>query len=650
MSAPTKTPSKAPSKAATKAGIPTSATATTDAPIAEPIAAATKVAAKGSTKVPTKGSAKVPTTAAAKAPKKCLSPTSDLAAGVTEEELAEAAKKRAAAARKAKKRERAAEEDRLAEQIRLAEEAVAGEDAKGLGISIGFGIKTLGTRTRWMVGAVLAVLIFQVVHSAEHVAQATYWLFNPGEAPWMSAWAMGLTNALGAASGGGVPLGMELLHLIGNAIFLGGLLLAARLPDPYRNPSTLKWLRLATIVQALHFAEHVLLTTSMALFGKALGVSTLFGLLSAGTPAATGYRVLFHLIVNVVAITLALKAALAVRGVTASTKTRIGWIGYAILAAPLAGLVFLIPVFGAHAPHSAAADPAAIAATVNGEDITSSDVEAAVQITLARPNAPLLGTVGASAENLTDEQLRFATLNQLVQKRLTEQGAAALGITLTDAEIDARKAELIGSDFLGQEAYDQFLADNNVTDEYATEQVRGLLLQERVHAQLTEGAEFTPEEVDARFTAVYEGFPRALQLLTENEASANALLARAEAGADFPELIRTESADPRAATTGGNTGPIQEDAAVPELVAAVNSIEEGGFAVVQTQYGWHVIQRLAPATLAEAEAEIRASLLLERQATAGQEWLRTLRDAATITLAPGYGVWDTEYGAVVPSA
>lgn len=534
--------------------------------------------------------------------------------------------------------EDASEDAALAEQIRLAEEALATEEAKSRGF---------GTASQWLIGVVAAVLLFQVVHAAEHVAQATYWLFNPALAPWMSAWAMGATNFLGTVSGGGTAVGMELLHLIGNGVFLAGLLLATRLPQRFGNAEMRKWLRLATIVQVAHFAEHILLTTSMVFLGQAAGVSTLFGLLSASTPAASGYRVFFHLIINLIATTLALKAVLALRGVTASTNTRIGRIGYAVLAAPLAGLIFLLPLFGSHVGHSNVTDPAAVMATVNGQEITNVELEAAVAVAKAIPDSPALGEVSSGTEGLSGEQLRVTTLNRLVQNALTDQGAADMGVTIEDWEVQARLAELIENDFFGRAAFDQFLADNSVTEDYATDQVRDLLLQEKVHATLTDGVTFSPEEVDAKFTAIYDGFPRGRQLLTGSESEAQALLARAEAGESFPGLISTESQDPRAATVGGDTGPIQEGAAVPEIVAAVNSIQDGEFVVFQSQFGWHVLERLAPATLVEVENEIRTSLLLERQATEGQEWLQGLRAAAAVTLAPGHGVWDTEFGAVV---
>lgn len=88
-----------------------------------------------------------------------------------------------------------------------------------------------------------------------------------------------------------------------------------------------------------------------------------------------------------------------------------------------------------------------------------------------------------------------------------------------------------------------------------------------------------------------------------------------------------------------------------EITEAVYAMQDGEFQVVQTQFGWHVLQRLAPATLveveAEVEAEIRENLLLVQKGNAGQAWLVELRNAAQVTLTDGHGVWNTNFGSVV---
>lgn len=512
----------------------------------------------------------------------------------------------------------------------------------------------IGTRTQWLLGAVLGVLAFQIVHSAEHVAQATYWLFNPTVAPWMSAWAMGLVNGLAALFNTTPPLGMEILHLIGNAIFLAGLLLALRLPEQYKNPQMLRWLRIATVVEALHLLEHVLLTASVALAGKAIGLSTMFGALTAGTPAAAGYRVVFHLAVNLIALVFAVKALLAVRderlAAAGRTPTGFDWRRTAILFAPVAGLIFLLPIFQGHIVH-AAAEGDAVVATVNGQDITNAELTGALDIARVLSGAPQLGVAlvpGVGEEGgMSEEELTFTTLNRLVQNALVEQNAAELGISVQPAEVEARKTELITNDFGDREAFEAYLAERGATEDYADTQVEFLLLQERVFQYLTQDAVIDDQNVQAVFAADYAGLPQGRQLMTQTEDLANQFLARVEGGANFEELILNESTDPRAPQDRGYTGTIQDGAQVPEIVEAIGDMRDGELTVVRSQFGWHVLQRLAPPTLPEVEAEIREKLLLNQQADAGQAWLAEIRAEALVSLSPGYGVWNTTYGAVV---
>ncbi|MBA2552547.1 MAG: peptidylprolyl isomerase [Geodermatophilaceae bacterium] len=170
-----------------------------------------------------------------------------------------------------------------------------------------------------------------------------------------------------------------------------------------------------------------------------------------------------------------------------------------------------------------------------------------------------------------------------------------------------------------------------------------------MHDALTQGEVISPEDVQTVFSVQYEGFPRGRQLLTETEALANEFLSRIEAGQSFDQLILDESTDPRAAVDNGYIGGVAEGAQVQDIVDAINGMADGEFSVVESQFGWHVLQRLAPPTLAEVEPEIRANLLLVRKANAGQAWLTEIRAAADVALTPGYGAWDTQFGAVVPA-
>ncbi|MGH3992106.1 MAG: DUF6008 family protein, partial [Pseudonocardiaceae bacterium] len=153
-----------------------------------------------------------------------------------------------------------------------------------------------------------AAAAFQVGHFVEHIAQAGHWLTHPGERPWMTPWGAALAAGLARLDAHNPAQGMELLHLIGNAIFLAGVLalvLVAR--TVAAGGAAHRAARWCLWVQGAHVIEHMLLTATVATGGKAIGLSTMFGMLDPG-PALWTYRIWWHFAVNLVATALVLVA------------------------------------------------------------------------------------------------------------------------------------------------------------------------------------------------------------------------------------------------------------------------------------------------------------------------------------------------------
>lgn len=152
----------------------------------------------------------------------------------------------------------------------------------------------------------VSALVFQGVHFIEHVAQLGYWMARPLEAPWLTPWAVAGRDQL--AVGGDAALGNEILHLVGNLIFLGGLgvLYLYRQRQALGTPPAL---RVATVIQGLHVAEHVTLTMTAAVWGNAIGISTFLGLVNG--PVMTSYRVWFHFLINLAASWFAARALMS---------------------------------------------------------------------------------------------------------------------------------------------------------------------------------------------------------------------------------------------------------------------------------------------------------------------------------------------------
>lgn len=156
-------------------------------------------------------------------------------------------------------------------------------------------------------------LLFQIGHFAEHAFQFAVWLLGDlsnicgRDAPWMSKWAAALVEQIGAhlfpsaEEGRRMLMGMEMLHLLGNSIFLCGL---AGLYYFARS----KWVRWAIYIETFHLYEHAMLATSTYFTGKPIGMSTLFGGSNGifDRELAVGFRVPWHFAMNVLPMPFAM--------------------------------------------------------------------------------------------------------------------------------------------------------------------------------------------------------------------------------------------------------------------------------------------------------------------------------------------------------
>ena len=141
-------------------------------------------------------------------------------------------------------------------------------------------------------------LAFQAFHFLEHLIQLTYWFLHPTAPPYMTPWALDGVHGLAAwfsylpVDATAMAGGMEGLHLVGNVIFLVGIFALGRATD-----QPLPGLRTAAVLQGIHVAEHVLLTSTLWLFGTPMGISTLFGAAYDYSWSGT-MRVWFHFLIN----------------------------------------------------------------------------------------------------------------------------------------------------------------------------------------------------------------------------------------------------------------------------------------------------------------------------------------------------------------
>ena len=178
-----------------------------------------------------------------------------------------------------------------------------------------YGLVCKGLRRRSALSkVVVGALGFQVFHFLEHGLQLGYWFFNTKQKPWLTPWAQTGVDGLAfwcqiwPGSGGAEQRGAELLHLVGNTIFLVGVLALFVLARETgtRNRSA----QGAVLFQGLHFLEHSLLTATVFATGTGWGASTMFGRWSGSE--LSSHRVWWHFTVNGIATAIALSALVAV--------------------------------------------------------------------------------------------------------------------------------------------------------------------------------------------------------------------------------------------------------------------------------------------------------------------------------------------------
>ncbi len=213
-------------------------------------------------------------------------------------------------------------------------------------------------------------------------------------------------------------------------------------------------------------------------------------------------------------------------------------------------------------------------------------------------------------------QIRQNVLNGLIEQAIIEQAAATLGITVTDEELEATVQENIASG-QGQESFDQWLAENNMTMAEFRETQRSQLIASKMIAYVTASVPTTAEQVHAR------------HIRTSDPAKAQALLNELRSGANFAALAQRESEDEGTAANGGDLGWFPRDVPLmpPQVVEAAFALQPGEISdVVESEMGYHIIKVEAR----EANRPLTPEMLLYAQRRAFEKWLAEQWEKATI--------------------
>lgn len=275
----------------------------------------------------------------------------------------------------------------------------------------------------------------------------------------------------------------------------------------------------------------------------------------------------------------------------------------------------------------------AIAATVDGTDITVGEVESLINIeesTIPREQfAQFLG---------------FEIQWSIVAKAALEQW----GIEIAEGDIDSESDRIFESASTEGENREDFLASRGVTEEFLRNIAHQALLDQAVRAELAGDVnDPTAEEIDAEMGIAAASLTQVCvsHILVPSLEEAQDAMVRLEEGEDFGELAAELSEDPGSAENSGvlpcgTAGQYVEEFRDASVVAPPGEVYSE---IVETQFGFHVMlvtdRTDPPVEDLPTEEEIIDRLQADAVALELNSWFLEQMTAAEVTVDEQYGTW-----------
>jgi peptidyl-prolyl cis-trans isomerase C len=249
---------------------------------------------------------------------------------------------------------------------------------------------------------------------------------------------------------------------------------------------------------------------------------------------------------------------------------------------------------------------------------------------------------------------------QLVDIEIAKAYAQEHNITVSDKEVDqeitkikeqvGEQARSSGQDLGDQEAYEQALKQNNITEDQLREDIRENLPVQKVQERVAGNAEPSDKEIqnfyeknkEAQFTTPEQRCVRHILFNKDQEQKAEEVKQQLEDGGDFAKLAKEDSQDPGSAAKGGDLGCLGKGETVPEFEEAAFGAEQDEIVgPIQTEFGYHILQvtDIKPKQtrpLREVEAQIRSQLTTEKQTEEFSKWVQEQRKKRDVKYLKGY--------------
>jgi foldase protein PrsA len=246
------------------------------------------------------------------------------------------------------------------------------------------------------------------------------------------------------------------------------------------------------------------------------------------------------------------------------------------------------------------------------------------------------------------ENVKSTLVSGLVQQAQWEQAGAAMGISVTDKEVQTQLDALKQQYFPGDDQkYRDELEKQGLTEPQLREQIRAKALSDKIYSAVIGKVKVSDAEIKAYYDGHKDQYaqPKSREvrhILVKKEALADRLYNDLKNGADFAKLAEKYSQDTGSKENGGKL-TAYAGKTVPPFDKFVFAAKTGDLSKpIKTEFGWHVIEVLSgvkPAgiqPLADVSETIKSTLLQQKQNQALKDWVRDTKAKYAVTYAPGY--------------
>jgi len=249
---------------------------------------------------------------------------------------------------------------------------------------------------------------------------------------------------------------------------------------------------------------------------------------------------------------------------------------------------------------------------------------------------------------------------QLVGIEIAKTYAQEEGITVSDEEVDkeieeikrqvGEQARASGQDLSDQEAFDEALKQNQISEDELRQDVRENLPVQQVQERVSGNAEPSDEEIQkfydenktAQFTQPAQRCVRHILFNKDQQQKAEEVKAQLDDGGDFAALAKENSQDPGSAEKGGDLGCLGKGETVPPFEEAAFAAEKGEIVgPVETEFGYHIIEvteirEEQTQPLDEVETQITDQLAATQQEEKFTKWIEDQKQQRNVEYLPGY--------------